>query len=158
MNEQDIADVLQIQDESGLSFWKFEDYAKEIANEDSFCLIARSENKIVIGFAVVKLLIGEVENKDDSTIYNSSEIYNIAVKSEFQKRGVGQKIFDEIIEKLKNENILEIWLEVRESNEKARKFYRNNGFAEQFVRKNYYNDPLENAHILKLKLDYEDQN
>ena len=37
-------------------------------------------------------------------------------------------------------NLTNITLEVRESNERARRFYLKNGFKEVTKRKNYYND------------------
>jgi ribosomal-protein-alanine N-acetyltransferase len=154
MKEPDIKDVLQIQNESGLSPWTHLDYAKEIESEDSICTVAKFKEEI-IGFAIVKLLVEQDENS--AKVYNSSEIYNIAVKNTFQGRGTGQKIFDKIVSDLRKKNVLDIWLEVRESNTKALRFYQKNGFSKEFIRKNYYSQPLENAHILKLSLNYEDQ-
>jgi len=61
-------------------------------------------------------------------------------------------IYDEILRALKEKNIKEIWLEVRASNVKAIGFYRKNGFEMQFERKNYYQNPTENALILKNSL------
>ena len=48
-----------------------------------------------------------------------------------------------------------IWLEVRESNERAREVYVKHGFSEVGLRKNYYpnpNGPRENAVLMSLKL------
>ena len=39
-------------------------------------------------------------------------------------------------------------LEVRESNTDARKLYENYGFIQEAVRKNYYENPVENACIM----------
>ncbi|MDQ3635914.1 MAG: ribosomal protein S18-alanine N-acetyltransferase [Acidobacteriota bacterium] len=154
MTEQDINDVLEIQNESNLSRWKYIDYKREIENKDSIKLAAKFCDKKVIGFAVIRLLSDSYKSE---TIYSSSEIYNIAVSKSFQSKGIGQKIFDEIIIELRKQNVLEIWLEVRESNAKAIKFYKRNGFVKHSVRKNYYKNPLETAHILRLLLNYENQ-
>jgi ribosomal-protein-alanine N-acetyltransferase len=39
-------------------------------------------------------------------------------------------------------------LEVRESNERARKFYYRNGFIDVAIRKNYYRNPVEDAIVM----------
>lgn len=147
MRKGDIKDVLNIQKESGLSFWSFLDYEKEISNKDSICKVAEFANKKVVGFVVVHLLFGDMENQ-----YGSAEIYNIAIKEKFRKKGIGQKLLNETIGDLKNQKISEVWLEVRKSNENAIKFYRKNGFTKKSERKNYYQNPREDALILLLKL------
>lgn len=144
MLKNNIKDVLKIQKESGLSFWSYLDYEKEISKEDSICKVAVKKNEI-IGFVVVHLLAGE-------NSFESAEIYNIAVKTKFRRKGVGQKLFDETIRDLKNQSISEVWLEVRKSNENALKFYQKNGFEKQSERKDYYQNPSEDALILLLKL------
>jgi ribosomal-protein-alanine N-acetyltransferase len=161
MQEKDIAEVLKIQSETGLSVWTKRDYQIEIESLDSICMVAKTDKREIIGFAVVKLLTGEDES-DTSDIrsessFDSSEIYNIAVRNEFQSRGIGQVILEQIIRHLQALSVLDIWLEVRESNTKARSFYEKNGFLQEFVRKSYYQNPVEDAHILKLKINYENK-
>jgi ribosomal-protein-alanine N-acetyltransferase len=161
MQEEDIAGVLKIQSETGLSVWTERDYQLEIESLDSICMVAKSENWEIIGFAIVKLLAGEdwrdSEDIKPGSSFNSSEIYNIAVQNKFQSRGTGQAILEEIIRHLRALSVLDIWLEVRESNTKARSFYEKNGFLQEFVRKNYYQNPVEDAHVLKLKINYENK-
>lgn len=145
-----IDDILNIQAETSLSFWSKNDYLNELERDDSIFKIARNSDEKFIGFALVRLLIG---NSNDSNLsFDSSEILNIAVLNSFQKKGVGQMIYDAIVLALKEKNIKEIWLEVRASNVKAIGFYRKNGFEMQFERKNYYQNPTENALILKNSL------
>lgn len=149
MTFKDINDVLEIQNESNLSRWKYADYLREIENNDSINLVAEFENK-VIGFAIVRLLAAFDES---ANAYDSAEIYNIAVSESFQNKGAGQKLFGKIVDKLNNQSVAEVWLEVRESNKNAIKFYYKNGFTKEFVRKNYYQNPSENAYVLKLSVE-----
>ncbi len=142
MTPEDVAEVLEIQNETNLSRWKDADYLREIENKDSINIAAKFENNVV-GFAVVHLLAGLSENS-----YDSAEIYNIAVGKLFQNKSIGQKLFDKIMSVLLKKNAAEIWLEVRQSNRKAINFYGKNGFVKQFTRKNYYNNPTENADVL----------
>ena len=55
----------------------------------------------------------------------------------------------------RQQNAQWIWLEVRESNARAREVYLRHGFAEVGLRKNYYpnpNGPREHAVLMSLKL------
>lgn len=143
-------DVLRIQAECGLSVWSKKDYLKELARTDSIFKIARAADEKIIGFALVRLLVGADAPPDPAIIaFNSSEILNIAVRTSFQHKGIGQKMFDAALNELKNKNIAEIWLEVRASNAKAIGFYQKNDFKIQFERKNYYSDPAENACVFR---------
>lgn len=145
-------DILNIQTECGLSVWSKNDYLSELERKDSIFKIVRNADEKIIGFALVRLLIG---NSNDSNIsFDSSEILNIAVRTLFQDKGIGQMIFDEILYALKEKNIEEIWLEVRESNDKAIIFYQKNNFERQSERKNYYSNPTENALVFRRLIDY----
>ena len=141
-------DILEIQTECGLSFWSKNDYLGELEREDSIFKIALADGKI-IGFALVRMLVGANDQKDSAIKFNSSEILNIAVRRSFHHKGIGQMIFDETLRELESKNISEIWLEVRKSNANAIKFYRKNGFKMQFERKKYYTNPSEDAYVLR---------
>lgn len=147
-------EILEIQAECGLSVWSKNDYVGELKREDSIFKIARSADKKIVGFALVRLMISSnaqnIESQNNAPIaFDSSEILNIAVRQSFQNCGIGQMIFDEIVCELERKNILEIWLEVRKSNLGAINFYQKNKFEMQFERKNYYTNPTENACILR---------
>ena len=144
-------EILDIQTECGLSVWSKNDYTSELEREDSIFKIALTADEKVIGFTLVRLLIGN--SNLVNTSFDSSEILNIAVRNSFQQSGIGQLIFDEIIRELEGKNITEIWLEVRQSNSKAINFYQKNGFEMQFERKNYYVNPSENACVLRRFVD-----
>lgn len=147
LSQRDLEEILKIQKETHLTRWAKKDYQREIKRKDSIPLVAVTGNKEVCGFAVVRLLTG-----DRPGFFKSSEIFNIAISTSFQRFGIGQKIFDEIRMKLKEKEVSEIWLEVRESNNRAIKFYRKNGFEQISVRKNYYQKPIENALIFRRAL------
>lgn len=54
--------------------------------------------------------------------------------------------------RIKRYDLKKIWLEVRESNLNAIKLYSNIGFIQNGIRKNYYLQPFENAHIIYFNL------
>ncbi len=140
-------EILDIQIECGLSVWSKNDYLGELEKKDSIFKIAQTANDKIVGFALVRLLIGN-SNTSNMT-FDSSEILNIAVRKSFQHCGIGQMIFDEILRELEQKTIAEIWLEVRKSNAKAINFYQKNNFEIQFERKNYYANPTDNACVFQ---------
>ena len=71
-------------------------------------------------------------------LYDRIEIDYIIVDKDYRNRGIATKLL-EFIENNYN-NIKNITLEVRESNEEAIKFYLKNNFKEITKRKNYYKD------------------
>lgn len=71
-------------------------------------------------------------------MYDRIEIDYIIVDNNYRNLGIATKLLNFIEEKYKN--ILNITLEVRQSNKEAIGFYKKNGFKEATKRKNYYVD------------------
>lgn len=65
---------------------------------------------------------------------------NIAVHPDERRKGYGKFMLEKIIEMAKNENKARVRLEVRVSNRNAIELYRNMGFIESGIIKNYYGD------------------
>lgn len=87
-----------------------------------------AENNKTIGFL------------DYSLIYDRMEINNIKVEEEYQNLGIGTKLMSYLISIAIIEHVVNITLEVRLSNEKARHLYKKFGFREVALRKFYYGD------------------
>ena len=88
-------------------------------------------------------------------ICDEAEIITIATLPEYRQQGIGKKIVQSIIGLAKEQNVKEVFLEVRESNIVAQKLYLSNGFTIIATRKNYYHNEdgsFENALIMKKKL------
>jgi ribosomal-protein-alanine N-acetyltransferase len=73
------------------------------------------------------------------------EVLNLAVAPEFRRQGVGR----ELLSSLLNLRDRQIFLEVRESNQTARIFYKSMGFKEVSTRPKYYDHPVEAAIVMK---------
>jgi len=81
------------------------------------------------------------------------EIENLVVDAENRRRGLATHLLQHLLYMALNQGAKAIALEVRESNQVARKFYANFGFREVGRRKGYYRDPEEAAVLLLLKPD-----
>lgn len=70
------------------------------------------------------------------------EVYNLGVRAEYRRQKIGTRMLDTL-------TAFNLSLEVKESNDVAISFYKNQGFSESFIRKNYYGN--ENAIVLERK-------
>ncbi len=75
-------------------------------------------------------------------------ILNIATDPDFQRRGLGTVMLLAAARQGAAQGLTEITLEVRRSNQSARRFYENHGFGETGVRLGYYADDNEDALIM----------
>ena len=155
----DVEPSLKILDENKLESWKYDDFVLELKRADSIILTAKASEKVV-GFCVSRLImhyysddvIVDKLNKNTAGILNECEIYNIAVKKHFQKQGIGYALLNQTVLCAREYDCQSIWLEVRQSNEKAIDFYEKNDFRRMYERKKFYSNPIENAIVMKRDL------
>ena len=81
-----------------------------------------------------------------STGPEEAEIMNVAVAPEFRRRSVATHLLDFA----RTHADGPLFLEVRGSNLAALALYRNYGFREAGIRKEYYSDPVEDAIVMRL--------
>ena len=74
---------------------------------------------------------------------------NIAVHPDFRRQGVARALILALIGELKKRGSRCLTLEVRASNDSARTLYESLGFAHVGTRRNYYQNPKEDALILR---------
>ena len=100
----------------------------------SVFLVAQSEEIVAFGLA---WSVGE-----------EAEIATLAVAPEARGQGLGEAILHALLERLAMRGVRDVFLEVRPSNEQARKLYQRLGFTLVGERANYYADG-ESALVLK---------
>ena len=71
-------------------------------------------------------------------VLDESELLEIAVQPTMQGRGYGKALLAQAIALARRNGAVRMFLEVRESNARARKMYTSFGFEETGRRKNYY--------------------
>jgi ribosomal-protein-alanine N-acetyltransferase len=79
------------------------------------------------------------------------EIENIAVTGTARRCGLGSRLVGELLDLVRSRGGKTVFLEVRESNRAARSLYEKWAFIEVGRRKMYYQNPAEDALILKFK-------
>ena len=79
------------------------------------------------------------------------EIENIAVTDAARRCGLGSRLVGELLDLVRTRGGKSVFLEVRESNRAARSLYEKWAFLEVGRRKMYYQNPAEDALVLKFK-------
>jgi [ribosomal protein S18]-alanine N-acetyltransferase len=83
---------------------------------------------------------------------DEGEVANLAVREPTRRRGIGAALLDAALAEGQRRGAANIFLEVRESNEAARRLYASRGFAEVGRRRRYYNKPVEDAVVLRRQM------
>lgn len=107
--------------------------------------LVKADNSFIYAYLINEKVCGYLMVLDSIDVY---EILAIATVEEYRNKGIAQELLDKIKTK-------DIFLEVRESNEKAINFYKKNNFKQISIRKGYYSDPTEDAIIMKMEVNNE---
>jgi [ribosomal protein S18]-alanine N-acetyltransferase len=91
----------------------------------------------VLGYAVAWFIVGE------------GEVGNVAVHPDARGRGIGARLLDAALAEAGRRGVETVFLEVRESNDAARRLYGSRGFVEVGRRKRYYRRPDEDALVMR---------
>ena len=139
MKIDDLPQVLQIQKALAFQDWNERQFIAEITANYALCVVyvAAALHTPILGYAIFHLMGPD------------SELLSIATNDSHQRAGIGAALLNAGIAHLDFENGDKMFLEVREGNTKARRFYEKHGFEPYAERKKYYADG-ENA-ILYVK-------
>ena len=122
--------------------WSEKSIASELDNRLSLWLVAMDGDRVT-GYVGSQSVLGE------------TDMMNIAVHPDFRRRGIAEELVVKLVEELKVRGNHSLMLEVRISNDPARKLYDKMGFQQVGLRKNYYRNPKEDACILRKEFEYE---
>ncbi len=138
----DAAEIAVLENENFSLPWTHEQICDEINKPNSIFLSAKAKDKLV-GYVSGQLILDEFY------------ISNIAVSKDFRNLGIAAALMSELINRVKASEAVLITLEVRESNEAAKRLYEKFAFVNLGIRKNFYSYPTENANIYTLYFNEE---
>ena len=148
MSEHDLLEVVEIEEDSGLSRWGWAAYYAELqgTNRD-LMLIARPlhDSDIqpvpIAGYIVARETAGELH------------INNFAVRAEYRRLGIGAALLNRVLDEARRHSANAAFLEVRSTNRAAQALYEKSGFRAIARRANYYSEPMEDAVVMTLVLE-----
>ena len=120
--------------------WSEASVASELENPLSLWLTA-ARGEAVLGYVGSQSVLGE------------ADMMNLAVSPEARRQGIGRALVLTLAERLRENGVHSLTLEVRASNAPARKLYESLGFAQVGRRPGYYLKPREDALILRKEWD-----
>ncbi|CAM3489432.1 MULTISPECIES: ribosomal protein S18-alanine N-acetyltransferase [Saccharibacillus] len=140
MRLEDIPDVMVIEHESFSLPWTEQAFRSEMTlNHFARYLIMEVDGEAA-GYAGMW------------TVMDEAHITNIAVRTAYRGRKLGERLLDELLGMAGSLGLERATLEVRVSNDVARKLYVKTGFREVGIRKGYYSDNNEDAVIMWIGL------
>ncbi|MGH9163425.1 MAG: ribosomal protein S18-alanine N-acetyltransferase [Vicinamibacteraceae bacterium] len=136
--ERDLEEVLALEQAAFTNPWTREMFEWELTGSDvSAVYVVRAGRAApVCGYCCVWLLFDELH------------INHVAVDPALRERGIGRALMAHVIAEAWRRGARRATLEVRASNEAARRLYESLGFVESGVRRGYYTQPCEDALIL----------
>ena len=135
--EPDLEGVLAVESESFTNPWTRDMYAWELQNR-SVChiYVVRTPECAVAGFCAFWLVFDEIH------------VNNVAIRPQYRGAGIGTALMQHVLAEARRLGARRATLEVRASNERARRLYERLGFYVAATRRNYYTSPVEDALIL----------
>jgi ribosomal-protein-alanine N-acetyltransferase len=129
--------ILAIEVTSFTNPWSREMYRAELDNRGvSYCYVAKDEAGATVGFCCFWRVLDELH------------INNLAVWPSHRRSGVATALLSHVLAQGAALGAHRATLEVRRSNEPARRLYERFGFTVMNVRRAYYTKPVEDALVL----------
>lgn len=135
MKLQDCEQVAIIEEESFSMPWSLQAFQDTVEMKNYRYFVAE-QNGEILGYCGFIFVLDE------------AEIPNVCVKLSVRKQGIGKQMLTVLEEEAKGLGIKNLYLEVRESNQSARKLYTSFGFEEDGIRRDFYELPKENAVLM----------
>jgi ribosomal-protein-alanine N-acetyltransferase len=138
MIRRDMAEVLQIEDNSFEFSWSEEDFIRCLRQRNCIGMIAEHSERVV-GFMIYELHS------------NRLHVLNFAMHPDFRRRNVGTQMVRKLVSKLSPQRRSRIMLEVRETNLDAQLFFRDLGFRAVSLLRDFYEDTTEDAYLMQFR-------
>ncbi len=135
-----VGDIHTIEEECFSVPWTDEQIASQLGDDRHIFLVAVDNDYRVLGYIGLMFVLDE------------GYISNVAVTAAARKKGIARALINTLLTRARELTLSFITLEVRESNEAARRLYESCGFTDVGIRKNYYEFPKENAILMTLYL------
>ncbi len=135
MSEDDVIPVYELEKECFSVPWSIKSISEELQNTNARFILVEINGETA-GYVGSYFVSGEVY------------ITNVAVKNKYRRKGVAVGLLSKLIDLAKEAKSEFVSLEVRCSNTPAISLYGKLGFEKLGVRKNFYENPREDALIM----------
>ena len=152
--QEDLPRIFEIEQEAMSPPWSFKAFEEELCRKDSFFIVATNNttepspcveadepspcfaSTCFIGYAILR------------QVGDDGELLKIAVEKTARGNGIGDLLMEAVLDYTEEKGFKAVFLEVRVGNIAATRLYEKYGFKSVRIRKDYYNDPFEDAIIM----------
>ena len=138
MSESDLARVLDVERNAYAHPWTEGNFKDCLSGSYENWLLESEGN--IIGHGIISVAVGE------------AHLLNICVAKSYQRQGLGRIILNYLLDLSRKLEASVMFLEVRESNLSALALYRNEGYEQIGLRKNYYPAITGREHAIVMSL------
>lgn len=136
MTRADVEQVEAIEQEIFSVPWSEKSFIDACETKENVYIVCKDNGK-VLGYCGMWTVLGE------------GNITNMAVAKEYRRQGIAQLLMSEMERISIQENGVDVFfLEVRQSNENAKKLYEKMGYKPIGTRKRFYEKPVEDAIVM----------
>src|ERR1041385_4457729 len=148
MTEHDLLEVVEIEEQSGLSRWGWAAYYAELqgSNRDLMLVAEAAQSRLR---RISQALAGYIVARIGA---NELHINNVAGREPDRRQGIGQNLLSPILEEGKKLGVDAAFLELRAGNRSALSLYEKCGFEITARRRNYYSEPPEDALVMTIQM------
>ena len=140
MRKENIAAVVALERECQLSSRGEDGYLKLLQDEDRWLLLVAMQSLQVAGIFTGLMIVDELQ------------IDNIAVADGWRQKSIATELLITALEIAQKKEMMTAILEVRASNLPAFRLYEQHGFTIAGRRKNYYQNPPDDALLMLLNI------
>lgn len=135
LTEENVDAVCVLEEEAFSMPWHRESFMEMIMNKDACYLVGISGQEVVASCGL-------------RNIVGDGEITNVVTKASERGKGIGKQMLLKLMEEGTKMGVEAFTLEVRKSNMAAIHLYERLGFVTEGIRKNFYEEPTEDALIM----------
>ena len=140
MRSEDIAKVLELEMKT-FSAWSEDHLKDELQQPTGFQFVVSNKTTE----RILAVLFGRI-------VADEAEILKLSVAEFVRNKGVGYQLLDFAVNYCSTRGVKNCFLELRASNEVARRLYEKRGFVTVGTRRDYYDGPVEDAILMQFEL------
>ena len=124
MQMDDLESIMEIEPQIYPYPWTRGNFSDSLSSGYSAWVLMLNDH--IIGYSLMMLVLDE------------AHLLNLSVAKPYQKQGLGRTLLEHMVSIAKNNQMANMFLEVRPSNISAIALYENMGFNEMAIRRKYY--------------------
>lgn len=140
IKSEDVDRVAEMEKESYSEPWSRNAFNDAVDSDfhEIYCLWKDDEIIGYIGYTPVQI---------------EAEVTNVTIDKSMRGKGYGSLLLENALQKMKEKGVVNVYLEVRVSNEAAIRLYKKHGFEILGIRKKFYRFPDEDAYVMKKRIE-----